>query len=201
MSEAESKAPMPATERAEVYAERRPAPVWLIFLLFVLLYWSMVYFDEHSGWFSPQVYAPYRSLTELEIYQPAAGGSHDRGKAVYENVCALCHNPDGAGKPEQAPPFIKSEWVLGPPNRMIRIPLAGLTGPVTVNGKEYSGLPSMPAMGAALSDEDLAAVLSYIRQSWGNNGSDITPEQVKAVRDQVGNRAQPWTPAELQTVQ
>jgi mono/diheme cytochrome c family protein len=59
----------------------------------------------------------------------------------------------------------------------------------------------MPAMGAALSDEDLAAVLSYIRQSWGNKASAITPDQVKAIRAQVGNRSQPWTAEELDKVQ
>jgi mono/diheme cytochrome c family protein len=59
----------------------------------------------------------------------------------------------------------------------------------------------MPAMGAALSDEDLAAVLSYIRQSWGNKASAITPDQVKAIRAQVGNRSQPWTAEELNAVQ
>ena len=188
-------------ESAEPRAERRPVPVWLIFLLFLLLYWAMVYFDEHSGWFSPQVYAPYRSLAELELYQPAAGGSKDRGRVVYESVaqCALCHNTDGMGKPGQAPPFVKSEWALGPPNRVIRIPLAGLAGPITVNGQEWN--LSMPAMGAALTNEDLAAVLTYIRQSWGNNASEITPDQVKAVRAEIGNRTQPWTVQELNAVQ
>jgi mono/diheme cytochrome c family protein len=60
---------------------------------------------------------------------------------------------------------------------------------------------SMPAMGAALSDSDLAAVLTYIRQSWGNKAPEITPEQVKAVRAEVGNRTQPWSTAELNLVQ
>ncbi len=202
MSEAKVTLPVPSPEQAaEVYAERRPVPVWLIFLFFVLLYWAMVHFDEHSGWFSPQVYAPYTSVAELQVYQPAAGGSKDRGKFVYESLaqCVLCHNTDGTGKPGQAPPLAKSEWVLGSPNRVIRIPLAGLTGPITILGQEWN--LSMPAMGASLSDEDLAAVLTYIRQTWGNNASEVTPEQVKAVRAQVGNRTQPWTSAELQSVQ
>jgi mono/diheme cytochrome c family protein len=55
----------------------------------------------------------------------------------------------------------------------------------------------MPAMGASLTDEQLAAVLTYMRQSWGNKASEITPEQVKAVRGEVGNRSQPWTVQEL----
>lgn len=184
---------------AGVAAGRSAVPVWLLFLLFVLLYWGMVYFDQHSGWFDPQVYGPYTSAAEVQLYQPAGGGSKELGHAVFEKYCALCHNSDGMGKPAQAPPFVKSDWVLGPPNRMIRIPLAGLSGPIQVNGQEWN--LSMPAMGASLSDEELAAVLTYIRQSWGNKASEITPEQVKAVKAQVGSRTQPWTAAELMSVQ
>ena len=134
------------------------------------------------------------------MYQlPTGGPDLARGKVVYENVCGLCHGNDGMGKPNQAPPFAKSEWALGSPNRMIRIPLAGLAGPVTVVGTQWN--LAMPAMGAALPDEDLAAVLTYIRQSWGNTASAIVPEQIKAVRAEIGNRSQPWSVDELNKVQ
>ena len=82
---------------------------------------------------------------------------------------------------------------------MIRIPLAGLAGPIQVAGQQWN--LAMPAMGAALSDDDLAAVLTYIRQSWGNQASAITPDQVKAVRAEVGNRTQPWSVEELNKIQ
>jgi hypothetical protein len=82
---------------------------------------------------------------------------------------------------------------------MIRIPLVGLAGPVEVKGQPWN--LAMPAMGAALPDDDLAAVLTYIRQSWGNKASAITPEQVKAVRTAIGNRSQPWTATELKAIQ
>lgn len=191
--------PVPVAS-SEPRAGQGNVPVWLFFLLFVLLYWGMMYFDSHSGWFQPQVYAPYTSLAELQRYQPPTGGVDlGRGKAVYENVCALCHNPDGKGKPNQAPPLIGSEWVLGSPGRMIRIPLNGLAGPIEVNGQQWN--LAMPAMGATLSDEDLAATLTYMRQSWGNKASAITAEQVKALRAQVGSRTQPWTAAELMKIE
>ncbi len=187
-------------EAAEPRAGRTPVPIWIFVLLFGLLYWGMVYFDQRSGWFSPQVYAPYRSLVEVQKYQPAIGGANlERGKAVYESVCALCHNVDGMGKPNQAPPFAGSEWVLGSPNRMIRIPLAGLSGPLSVKGQEWN--LAMPAMGAALSEDDLAAVLTYIRQSWGNKASEVTAEQVKKVKSEMGNRSQPWSAGELNAIQ
>ncbi len=183
----------------EPVAGRGRVPVWLVVALFVLLYWGMVYFDRSSAWFDPQVYAPYKSLADLQRFQPVTGGGNlERGRTVYENVCGLCHNPDGNGKPNQAPPLAGSEWAQGSPNRMIRIPLAGLTGPITVKGQPWS--LNMPAMGASLSDEDLAAVLSYIRQSWGNKAKEITPEQVKKIRGELGNRSQPFTVPELMAV-
>ena len=132
--------------------------MWLIILAFALIYWGMVYFDQNSGWFHEQVYLPYRSLTELQRIQPATGGVNlERGRAVFENACALCHNSDGMGKPNQAPPLAGSEWATGSATRMIHIPLVGLSGPLQVKGQEWN--LAMPAMGAALSDDDLAAVL------------------------------------------
>jgi mono/diheme cytochrome c family protein len=177
---------------------RRPVPVWLILLLFLLIYWGMVYFDECGGWFAQEVYIPYRSLDEVQRYQPPSGDDTARGKAMFENVCAVCHNSDGSGKPGQAPPFVRSEWVTSSPDRIIRIPLVGLSGPIQVNGLEYN--LSMPAMGAGLKDDELAAVLTYIRQTWGSKDSKITPAQVAAVRAVVGNRTQPWAAAELLSI-
>jgi len=189
-----------AAEAAEPKAGGRTVPVWVFIMLFVILYWGMVYFDERGGWFNEQVYTPYRSIEQVTFYQPPSGGPDlTRGKAVYENICGLCHNNDGSGKPGQAPPLAGSDWAQGNPNRMMRIPLAGLSGAVKVKDQEWN--LAMPAMGAALSDEDLSAVLTYIRSSWGNKATAITPDQVKAVRAQVGNRTQPWTVEELNAIQ
>jgi mono/diheme cytochrome c family protein len=184
-------------DSAEPKAALQAVPVWLMVLLLLLLFWGMVYFDQNSAWCNSQVYAPYHSLAELRNYQPPTGGINlERGRAVYETVCALCHNTDGTGKPGQGPPFAGSEWVLGSPTRLARIPLAGLIGPVQVKGQEYNN-PGMVSVRDSLSDDDLAAVLTYIRRSWGNQASEIPPEQVKATRAEVGNRSQPWSAAEL----
>jgi mono/diheme cytochrome c family protein len=184
-------------EAAEPRAQEAEVPFWLVVVLLVLMYWGMVYFDERGGWFEPQVYAPYSSLAELQMYQPPGGGPNlAQGRTVYENVCALCHGTDGAGKPNQAPPLAGSEWVTGSVQRLVRIPLSGVTGEIQVKGQSYN-LPSMPAMGAALSDDDLAAALTYMRQSWGNKAPAISAEEIKAIRTEAGSRAQPWTAAEL----
>src|SRR5208337_4842030 len=185
-------------EVAEPRAEQTAAPVWLFVVLFLLVYWGFVYFDQRSAWFDPQVYAPYHSLPELASYQPSQGPEAAflaLGKQKYEQVCALCHNVAGTGNlnPAQAPPFIGSEWVLGSPTRLLRIPLYGLQNPISVHGQQYTFASSMPAMGATMTDEELAAVLSYMRNSWGNKADFVKPEQVKAVRSEVGSRSQPFT--------
>jgi mono/diheme cytochrome c family protein len=191
-------------ETPEPKAERTAAPVWLFVLLLVLLFGGFVYFDQRSAWCEPLVYAPYHSLAELNRYQPSEGpmaAMLQLGRQKYDQVCALCHNVAGTGNPNQAPPFIGSEWVLGNPKQLLRIPLYGLQGPITVKGQQYTFASSMPAMGVTMSEEELAAVLSYMRQSWGNKAEPITAAQVKAVKAEVGAHGQPFTAEEVQRAQ
>jgi mono/diheme cytochrome c family protein len=190
-----------ASVEVEPKAGSATMPIWLIVALLVIFFYGGLYFDDRGGWFSANVYAPYHSAAELEKYQPVGDdGGLARGKVVYEQVCALCHGSDGAGKPGQAPPFAGSEWVVTDNvGRLIRIPLQGLNGPIKVKGVEWN--LAMPAMGAALSDEDLAALLTYMRNAWGNKASVVTPEQVKAVRAATAGRTQAWTGPELEAIQ
>jgi len=173
-------------------------PIWLVVVMLLLLCWAAIAFDRHGGWFEAQVYEPYASIADLERYQPRAGGGPNlsRGKAVFEQTCALCHNPDGAGKPNQAPPLAGSDWVNATgPNRIIHIVLLGMNGPITVSGKQYDFSSGMTPFGS-LPDEDLAAALSYIRQAWGNKAPPVTAENIQSVRAKLGNRTQSLTPDE-----
>ncbi len=96
------------------------------------------------------------------------------GKVVYETNCVACHQADGAGIPGAFPPVAKSDFLEGDIDRTIDVVLNGLEGPLTVNGVSYNNV--MPSLG--LSDEQVANVLSYVMNSWGNPGGDVTPEQV-----------------------
>lgn len=175
-------------------------PMWIFSVTIVLLYLGAVYFDHHGGWFDANVYAPYASAAELDSYQPKSGAAAflAQGKKNYELVCSSCHGVDGMGKPGQAPPLSGSEWVNAKGvQRLTHIPLMGLTGPITVKGEQMDFPAGMAAMGAALSDSDLAALLTYIRSSWGNKGGPVTADDVKAVRAEIGGHTQPMTGEEM----
>ena len=166
------------------------APVWIFALTLLLLFGGGVYFDLHSGWFDSQVYAPYHSSDQLEAYQPKSGAAAllAEGKQQYGMICAACHGDDGLGKPGQAPPLAGSEWVNATSfKRVEEIPQLGLTGEIHVKGEAWN--LQMAPMGAALSDSDLAAVLTYIRHSWGNNASPVSETDVKAMRALVAGHA------------
>lgn len=185
MSDENQSCPPPSGNEPEV--TRSAAPMWIIVTTLVLLFLGGLYFDRHSGWFNQNVYAPYTSAKQLDAFQPRSGAAaaRARGKAVYESVCGICHGPDGLGKPGQAPPLAGSEWVEAKGfNRLSHIPLMGLNGAIKVGGKEWT--LSMAAMGAALPDDDLAAVLTYIRSSWGNKASPVTSADIKKIRASLG---------------
>ncbi len=172
----------------EPTATRSTMPVWIIVLTLMLLFLGAVYFDHHSGWFDKQVYTPYTSADELAANQPKSGAAAAlaRGKTVYGTYCGLCHNSDGSGKPGQAPPLAGSEWVAKDIASLARIPLAGLTGPIQVMGRDWN--LSMAPMGATLSDADLAAVLTYIRTSWGNKAGAVTADDIKSARAAISGK-------------
>jgi mono/diheme cytochrome c family protein len=105
-----------------------------------------------------------------------------KGQAIFEKICAACHQPDGMGKDGVAPPLVGSEWVVTPGGqRLARIVLNGLTGPITVRGREWN-LP-MPPWRENLDDDEVAVVLTYIRANLGSNKAGaIKPETVTAAR-------------------
>jgi mono/diheme cytochrome c family protein len=107
----------------------------------------------------------------------------------------VCHQVDGAGKEGLYPPLASSEWVQGDENKLIRIILGGLTGPVEVAGETFNG--AMPGWGPVLEDKDVAAVATYIRSSWGNKAGPITAAKVAAIRSATASRKVPWTVGEL----
>jgi mono/diheme cytochrome c family protein len=181
----------------------------MFILLFVLLYWGMVYFDQRGAWFDPHVYAPYHSFEEVTAYQPVndAAGVLLKGKQLFHDNCAVCHMDTGIGNPANGcPPLVESDWVSAKgPGRLIRLISKGAQGEIEVSGKMFPG-GSMLAIGDQMpGDEDqksenIAAIISYIRDAFGNKAGPVTPEKVKAVRAEIKDRTTNYTPQELKSV-
>ena len=120
----------------------------------------------------------------------------DDGEQIYMARCMSCHQTDGRGIAGVFPPLDETEWVNGDKGRLIRIVLQGLTGETTVQGVVYSG--AMPPWQSFLNDEEIAAVLTYIRSAWNNNASAVTTQEVAAVRKATEGRTDAWTETELE---
>jgi mono/diheme cytochrome c family protein len=111
----------------------------------------------------------------------------EQGREVYNNLCVACHQPDGQGREKIAPSLVNSRYVSADPGVATRIVLAGKEGPI--------GL--MPPLGASLSDEQIAAVLTFIRREWGHTASAVAPADVKEIRGLTASRKRPWTEDEV----
>jgi mono/diheme cytochrome c family protein/glucose/arabinose dehydrogenase len=129
----------------------------------------------------PGAATPVTPLTAVEQQR------FEAGREVYRNICQACHQPDGRGLPRVAPPLVDSVLALAP---------AEVTARILLNGKE-GAVGLMPPIGATLTDDQIASVLTYVRREWGQAGDPVDPGTVEAVRAQTATRTRPWTDDEL----
>jgi mono/diheme cytochrome c family protein len=142
----------------------------------------------------PDTGAPLPEIPVVDPATPVDPAVMEAGKVAF-TTCMACHGPEGKGMAPVFPPLAGSEWVVGPVANPIRIVLRGLQGPISVAGTEWNGV--MAPLGAALDDKQIAAALTYVRNSWGNKASMVTPEQVAALRATEAGKA-PLSAADLQ---
>jgi mono/diheme cytochrome c family protein len=185
----------------EPKAGSAPVSVGFFVALGLLAFWSLRFLDANAGGFNPRVYRPHASVASVGALQPKSEGDvlFATGQRTYDLMCSQCHGPTAQGDPSRfIPPLAGSDWVAAPgPGRIIRFVLDGLQGPITVKGQVWNG-GTMPPWRDVLKDQEIAAVLTYVRgnKNWGNSASAVSPEQVKAVRDKVPARSA-WVPEEL----
>lgn len=124
------------------------------------------------------------------------------GQKVYSMVCIACHQPNGKGMPNLFPPLDGSDWVQAPkPDRLIRVVLHGLMGPITVSGVPFAAPAAMmPPQGGALNDKQIAEVLTYIRATWGGQKRPVSEAEVASIRKAEAARTAMWTEAELSQI-
>lgn len=128
---------------------------------------------------------------EAALLSAESKARFEAGRQVYQRVCATCHLPSGKGQEGVARSLVGSEWALGQEKDLARILLDGKEGEI--------GL--MPPQRSLLSNEEIAAVLTYIRNAWGNEGSPVSPSTVEDVRQATASRKKPWTEEELRIIE
>jgi mono/diheme cytochrome c family protein len=173
-------------DNAEPSAGFSTVPIWLIMVFGGLFYWCQLYLNDHAGGFNDQVYTPFQSIEDVAAANPKSAGDEQyiMGKEVFDKTCVACHQPSGMGKEGTAPPLVASEWVLAAdPSRITHIVLNGLTGPINVEGKDWN--LTMVPWKDVYDDKHLAAVLTYVRNTWGNKAPPVKPEQMAAARKDV----------------
>lgn len=144
----------------------------------------------------PHLHWPGRPGVDLDARELDPREMVDRGRRLYVH-CMSCHQSNGLGLPPLYPPLDGSPYVTGDPHRLARILMHGLEGPIEVLGERYDqAMPAAPISG----DVDLAAVMTYIRQAWGNDSNPVAPELIGLVRRNDADRRRPWTAEELETI-
>lgn len=189
-----------AREAGEPAAQPVPISLWAVVAIAVVSICAGSFF---SGALSDHKLQPPAGastgggLSDEELHQPANWIL--AGKSKYSQ-CTACHGANGEGQPGQFPPLKGSEFVIHGEKRLVAILLHGLSGPLTVDGKPYNNV--MPKLGgaASMTDKDLAQLLSYIRNEWGNKASVIYEDQIKALKGEIGDRPGPFTEAEIRAI-
>jgi mono/diheme cytochrome c family protein len=189
-------------ERPDPVEGREPLNLWMVVFVAALLFWAGTYLTHYSGGFRADEFSE-RQINPLPPPSEAGPSTDDpaskaakEGMAVFLAQCSPCHQADGNGVSGQFPPLAGSEWVLAEgPNRIIRIVLNGLSGPIQVKGSEYNSV--MNGFRDSMDDKQIANVLTYIRNSWGNKAGMVTPAEVAAIRASTKDRTEAWGSVDL----
>ena len=179
-------------EQAEPKEGLEPAPWWVWAISVATIFAMGFYLGRYGGSFRPVAH-------ELEQPAAAAGGASlpaeaPQGNEIYSAICLPCHQAGGTGVEGKYPPLAGSEWPVKDAGIPARIVLNGLEGPIQVKGKSF--LNQMPALGPQLEDDEIAAVLTFVRSSWGNHAEKVSADLVGAVRKQTAGQG-PWTAEKL----
>lgn len=181
-------------------AHYRLAPLVMLFTFSGLIFFAGTYLGRYAGNFHPLVFNENALPPKpIDPNAPKPVDMDALGKATYVAVCQACHQENGLGLPGAFPPLAGSEWVLGSEERVVRIILHGLQGPIKVKGVDYALVmpPTGPGSPFNLNAQKVAAVATYIRKTWGNEAPPVTQAKVDEIRSKEGNHA-PWTGPELE---
>ena len=157
-------------------------PLVMLLGAFALVFGGLYLGSVKNGYGSSYVKDSRPAATGAGVALSPLEKAMKAGAVVY-GTCGGCHQTNGMGLPGQFPPLADSEWVKGSSERMAYIVVNGLIGPVHVKEATYDVANGMPAQKSVMSDRDIANVMTYVRNSWGNKASSVAPEGVSKIRE------------------
>lgn len=163
-----------------------PLTLWSALIVFGCCYLGM--HTATTGWSEGDKRSPKGAVTSNSV---TPENLSQLGAEVYKKNCQACHQPTGLGVGSAFPPLKGSEWVLGAEEMVPAIVAHGISGEIQVGGKAFKG--AMPPFKGKLTPQEIAAVTTHVRSSWGNQASGVTPQTVERVLQQTGDRAKPWS--------
>ncbi|KAF0286630.1 hypothetical protein BA899_08485 [Spiribacter sp. SSL99] len=169
--------------RFEPYEVNRPIPIFVLAVAVALMAWGVYTLWSDSGPATESAAleeAPTVGMTGDRDVADGQGSLMTVGASLFESNCVTCHQANGSGISGAVPPLAGSRYVTGPAEAPVQILLHGISGVIAVAGNEYDG--RMPRFGETLSDREIAAVVSYIRQQWGHDAGAVTPAFVSEQR-------------------
>ncbi|WP_332877650.1 c-type cytochrome [Massilia sp. S19_KUP03_FR1] len=176
-----------ARENPDPEEMNRPVPWIVIALVLGVFIWAVAYIFINQRDDDPTL-GDLRTISTLE--EKVKSVSSANGAELYAANCAACHQASGAGVPGAFPPLAGSEWVAGQDRVLASILLHGITGSLTVKGTTYHG--AMPSFKARFDDNQIAAILTFVRGNFGNAAAKVSPDVVKAEREASKDRSTPW---------
>lgn len=172
-------------ERQEPKEGLEPTPWWVWAVSVIVIFAMGCYLGRYGGNFAVDAET---SPAKAEAVTPP------QGDVVYSTICMPCHQAGGTGMEGRYPPLAGSEWLAKDASVPARIVLNGLEGRIQVKGKLFEN--QMPALGEQLSDAEIAAVLTYVRSSFGNKAPPVAMELIKTTRQAIAGQG-PWTAERL----
>lgn len=159
-----------------------PITLWLALTVFGIGYLALQ--TQNTDLDRGDKRSPVKPVAATAASDPELGGT------LYKKHCQACHQPTGKGLGSAFPPLVGSEWVNSEPELISAIVLHGIRGEIEVNGTVFKGL--MPTFKSKLTAEEIAAVTTYVRSTWGNNAGAVDTTTVERVMEKTSQRTKPW---------
>jgi len=176
------------------------APLIFVFMFGCLIFVCSIQLAHSTNGF--QIHPPQEivELSDEEKETQRLERKYDSGKKIFALRCASCHQANGLGIPNQYPPLADSEWVSANPALITKIILKGLKGEITVKGEKYGTSSAVNMAAVPIDDREIANVVTYVRQAWGNDFGEITTDEVATIRSDTDDQKDQWIGEALQSI-